>query len=149
MIISFIACSKFPSFLIQHSSPLQDLHPCLGISIPLPNSLLSSKWINYHRFLRINFYHIWYYNSSSFYSSLSFFINYHFSLHVFNSSSNFNSDHNFSSSGYCQSCLELKILYVKSFVNFKFSYLVLSPLRQFVSMDADIDDEANNIEHIF
>jgi len=107
MIISFIACSKFRSFLIQHSSPLQALHSYLGISILLPNSILSSKWINCHRFLRINFYHIWYYNFSSFHSSLSFLKNYHFfSLRVFSLSSNFNSDHNFSSSRYCQSGLE-------------------------------------------
>jgi len=130
MIISFIPCSKFPSFLIQHSPPLQDLHSCLGISIPLLNSLLSSKWINCHKFLRINFYHNWYYNSSSFHSFLSFFKNHHlhvFSLnhhlHVFSLSSNFNTNLNFYSSGY------FKIINVESFVDFKFSYLVAKPFE--------------------
>jgi len=130
MIISFIACSKFPSFLIQHSSPLQALHSCLGISILLPNSILSSKWINCHRFLRINFYHIWYYNFSSFHSSLYFLKHYHFFLCMFSVWAQISILITiFLHLGIISLVLKIKILNVESFVNFKFSYLVSKPFK--------------------
>ena len=45
--------------------------------------------------------------------------------------------------------LKLKILNIKFFVDFKFSYLMPKPLRQFVGLDVDSDDKANNIGPIF